>query len=330
MGLFLSFNIALTSCTNKTESDGGGVGNGGDKLLSVFHDARINAGKILRKLNGCAIPGTVSKEVRYWLIGNNISDLLKDIEETPHEIQKDPKQETCASTENKHGSKIVFSLTNCALGNYTLEDATRLLIHESVHHLGLEDNRFTEDVTKAVLETAKVRKEMCVPNDAFDPLLCQGNQLTNSEVSLLKATDPKNHIFGRYDTYLRARDCNREEKCEEGWTEWKPSELILFSPDGKAIKTPMVGLITFFEIAPGQFAFRTAGKDTTCLVGEDNCTLTHGNKPGDLLFPFIEDLNQPLKLTQILTKNCLKQSAFFEIAEDGYKRQYQFVITSQF
>jgi N-acetylneuraminic acid mutarotase len=117
------------------------VGNGGDSLRDVFYRAREHASQITSKIQERALPVALSPEMRRWIL-NNKSALAADILQSPHEWTMETMP-TCALTEPPAADEkipqaktIHLSFATCRSGIHNFQEASRLLIHESIHHFG--------------------------------------------------------------------------------------------------------------------------------------------------------------------------------------------------
>lgn len=138
------------------------VGNGGDQLRLAFANAKQHAAHVTLRLNPRAIAPSVRDDVRKWLLDHQ-SELAADIAATPHEWVEET-QPSCAWTQTTPAAKITFSYPSCkaalggagndphlrGIGIGDMDQAGALLVHESVHHLGITDEEFADEIALAV------------------------------------------------------------------------------------------------------------------------------------------------------------------------------------
>lgn len=122
-----------------------GVGNGGDWLRLGFAQAREHAALIVSRLRVNSLRDLSDSSTRDWILTHQQA-LASDILASEHvwELEAQP---TCAWTLRPEPGgpiptnfPIQFSYPTCRDTTYNFEQATQLLIHESVHHFdGDED-----------------------------------------------------------------------------------------------------------------------------------------------------------------------------------------------
>ena len=64
-----------------------------------------------------------------------------------------------------------------------------MLVHESVHHFGITEETFADQVAIAVYEAKEVTNCDTYPVDPFDPNSCTGKPMTK-EIGLTSALEP--------------------------------------------------------------------------------------------------------------------------------------------
>lgn len=132
------------------------IGNGGDGLRLVFEKAREHAGFIAVRMRDDMLLKSDSN-VRSWILLNKdriASDILQSdlqwvMEEKP----------TCAWTTQPdpadakpQAAPIQLSFPTCQKTITNFVAATELLIHESVHHFGIDDEAFADKVALAIVQ----------------------------------------------------------------------------------------------------------------------------------------------------------------------------------
>ncbi len=147
--------LLLAGCHQTTTNANEGPYGGGD-AQPTFRSAQKSAVQKLKNLRTCAFPLEADKEVVTW-ISQNANELALDIQNSPHSWVRDSNV-PCARTTHSKGSKIVFSYSNCE--KITPQDAFMVLVHESVHHFGFEDEVFPTEVAQVLHQTSDGN---CIP-----------------------------------------------------------------------------------------------------------------------------------------------------------------------
>jgi hypothetical protein len=147
--------FSLSGCHQTTVNANEGP-YGGDDAQPTFRSAQKLAVAKLKNLRSCALPLDTEKTVADWLIQNS-KDLAQDIESSPHTWVRDDNV-PCARTSHKKGSTIIFSYTNCE--RISPEDAFKVLVHESVHHMGITEEAFP---TQVALDVFHATDGNCIP-----------------------------------------------------------------------------------------------------------------------------------------------------------------------
>ena len=150
---FILCSVVLWSLGGSLAKAGQGVGSGGDYLQFVFEQARKNAASILPRLTQDSFQsGTCSEilscdEVRFILKNKQV--IADDIAASAH-VWGDQlplgmcPDHTCACTVTERKSTVYFAFSTCRPFIDTVEKAARLLVHETMHHLGIvEENMAT-------------------------------------------------------------------------------------------------------------------------------------------------------------------------------------------
>lgn len=321
------FLLVLQLPASKLVHAGGNVNNGGGKLRALFHDAQLNAVAKLSRLNHCSLPDKVDPRVSNWLIENREA-LIDDIKYTALQVLNNPDQPDCASTEKKAYSKITLSYRICREENYTLEEATRLIIHETVHHFDTkdEDEKFAEDIARTAIEADKNHKDFCVSDPVFDVSSCVGSPLKNSDIVEYLENNPINTTIGEFSTYIRTRACESPNTCLTPWKEYKPAGLAFYNQDGKEVKVLTEGDVNLVRNQDASsISLRTIGLGTACDVENAHCAIRNSSEAGEELY-FYKGQSQPFALKQEITKDCLRQEALIIDYEEALRREVQIVV----
>ena len=126
------------------------VGNGGDPIRIRYWKAKDFASQIVLKAQKQSFPKNLDKEVVEWIVKNQ-EELASDISGTEHVWHKE-ENTTCAVTHTVTKSPLHFSYPTCKKSNPTQKEMVELLIHESVHHLGIADENFADTVAVALVK----------------------------------------------------------------------------------------------------------------------------------------------------------------------------------
>ncbi len=138
----------LTLSLNLFAEGGGHVPNGGDELRQVFHSARIPVSHDISNLSPCSFDREVPGDVVQWIVANK--DLLaQDILNAPHKWTTD-EQTTCALTFPRPNDPISLSFPTCLRSTTNAGAVERLLIHESIHHLGITDEEQADYLSRLI------------------------------------------------------------------------------------------------------------------------------------------------------------------------------------
>ena len=128
----------------------GHVGNAGDPLRLMFTSAREHAAFVTNRIHPDAFPPDVAPDLKKWILENK-ERLAGDILASSHNWveQQEP---TCAHTLREPGAAINLSFPTCRVSVQVREDASRLLVHESVHHFDVDDEAFADAVADAIYD----------------------------------------------------------------------------------------------------------------------------------------------------------------------------------
>lgn len=138
--------LALTLITAQAEA-GRRVGNG-DSMRLVFAWAKEHAAHVVLKLHEQALHSSTRADVREWLLRNKEA-LAGDIAATEH-VWSLAAAAACAETDiGVPAGPLRLSYPTCDSRVMSLDQAAELLVHESVHHLGIADESFADAVALA-------------------------------------------------------------------------------------------------------------------------------------------------------------------------------------
>lgn len=127
---------------------GDSVGHGGDGIRFLFRSSKQSAALRVMKFVSVAPKRDASDKTKAWIMANG-KNLSLDILSSQHEWVEN-KTATCASTNLQPNSAITLSYPTCGQSEKVTGAATKVLIHESVHHLGIADEAFADSVADAV------------------------------------------------------------------------------------------------------------------------------------------------------------------------------------
>jgi hypothetical protein len=134
--------------------EGGWISGGGDQLRIHFEEGRIYA----REVVGSVVlePGKiVTPEIAEWFAKNKAA-LAADLNASPHEWHEN-EQTTCAFTEYRSNAPVKLSFDSCRSVSSSVE-AAKVLVHESVHHLGEADHAFADKVAVQIVASWEKQK----------------------------------------------------------------------------------------------------------------------------------------------------------------------------
>lgn len=187
----LFFIMFLCHCIVFTPPAFGGTEtHGGDSLRLTLEKARSLAVEIVTAFRPNAMPS--NHDVARWIEGHK-ADLIEELKESPI-VLVDDQQEHEAMTELKSKAPIKVSRSMAYATLDTQIKAALLLLHESVHHLGVSDESFA-DATALALEkhylqfgnTAEVRWHVFKLPAELQEELVQSTVFTDLEWALVTA-----------------------------------------------------------------------------------------------------------------------------------------------
>ncbi|MEQ1876043.1 MAG: hypothetical protein ABL958_05310 [Bdellovibrionia bacterium] len=156
-GLLFTALVSQASCS---KLEGYEAGNGGDESQETIFRARDAALTRLALVRQCGLTEAGQKNsrvVRFY--EEHLSALIEDVKTSPYQWSKDD-QDSCAWTLRSAKSPIRFSYSGCR--GIAPESAETLLIHESAHHFGVDDETFATEIANAA---TLVNESECEPNE---------------------------------------------------------------------------------------------------------------------------------------------------------------------
>ena len=125
------------------------VGNGGDALRLRFFKAKEFAATVVLKAQEQGLRASASAEIRDFLVKNQEA-LAADLIATEH-VWVEDERVTCARTLLEPAAQLILSYPTCRGLKPTLKEIATLLIHESIHHLGISDETFADSASIALM-----------------------------------------------------------------------------------------------------------------------------------------------------------------------------------
>jgi hypothetical protein len=161
---FLNFFMVLTiACGNQVlfADDGGMTGGGGDNLRLRFLDGQELAVSIIDAIDESSLAADTSSEAKAWILQNQ-KDWLADVRATKQIWSDQHGHETCAWTEFSPRAQIQLSFYKCSrVGDES--SVAFILLHESVHHLGIKDESMADSIAKAAIDAWRLRTLTSIP-----------------------------------------------------------------------------------------------------------------------------------------------------------------------
>ena len=142
--------FALTALTLVASCGGGGSGSsGGDLVRGYFLMAKDHGSEAVLNSTSKQRLGLTSKVVDDW-VEKNKSRLAEEVR-LSKQIWTEQETPTCARTERSPKADILFSIPSCRKVVTTKDHAAFVLIHEAVHHFGVEDETFADQVAYSIV-----------------------------------------------------------------------------------------------------------------------------------------------------------------------------------
>ncbi len=304
------FILALNS--QVLAAGGDSVGNGGDGISQVFEDARLKAVKLLERLDPCSTPVETKREVKEWLLAHRL-EIIEDVKNSQHIWKLTDAKQTCAWTKSERNNDILFSTKSCREKIYDIETAAALLIHESVHHLGVESDAFAKDVGSAVRHSET--RHTC-QYDPFQPESCKFDRAPIAVPPNLKPDST--HVvvpyasldIGEWRLFSRSRVCKDSGRCA-GWTYNDENKRTFYDDSDKSYTLATSGRVLFNIEAPYNDIYLKTLGDRTCQLTSKVSFCHFGMGPGEAndLYEKVGSEKQKLSFVSVFTGNCLRQYA---------------------
>lgn len=138
----------LFSGCHSAQDEGSGS-SGGDGIRSVFLEAKDMAVKSVVESSSEKRLQLTTHVISQW-VEQNKQTLALDIQLSKHSWTE-ATQPTCASTARHSQAEIILSIPSCRDDIKDTHRATFVLVHESVHHLSVEDEYFADQVARSVI-----------------------------------------------------------------------------------------------------------------------------------------------------------------------------------
>jgi len=164
---------------SNVKADPNGIGNGGDPLRNTYQQAQTAAAQMVTEIRPCSFRSDVPASIREWILTNQAA-YTQDILRTQQKWVVD-LQGTCAYTAPVAGANVYLSYSECRDSTRSIEDAVFTLLHESVHHFGIQNEGFADAVARAVLYGTERVHSCPVAASEFDRDYCSGSQMTIDE-----------------------------------------------------------------------------------------------------------------------------------------------------
>lgn len=158
----------------------GNISGGGDPRRFYFEDGQKQAARVLEEIDARSFDTAIDPEVRDWILRER-GRLVSDLNKTILIWLEDPNsQDTCARTEYAEAAIINLSFGKCNVIS-SKEEAGKLLVHETVHHLGIRDELFADRVAMAAYAAWENKMltsiPMCDPDSGGDSNDPRGNMI---------------------------------------------------------------------------------------------------------------------------------------------------------
>ena len=144
---WILFVMLLCGC-NAAKDEGSGS-SGGDGIRSVFLDAKDLAVDSIGKSTAESRTRLTTEVISLW-VEQNKQALALDVQLSKHNWIEEA-QATCAVTSRSSHADITLSIPACRDDVKDKDRAAFLLIHESVHHFGIDDEYFADQVARSII-----------------------------------------------------------------------------------------------------------------------------------------------------------------------------------
>lgn len=208
---FQGLLLAAVLGTSAYAGDNHEVGNGGDGLRKIFRDAKNLASGLVKGITPCGLNGTT--EVNNWIKDNHVA-LAEDILGSDHKWVVD-SQDTCAFTTYDKKAPLYLSYEQCGETTRDAQDAMYVVIHESVHHLGVRDNTMVDNIVEAIM---RVEQRECpdMPMEVyFKPGICPGSNMDKTTFLSYFSPGTNQALYGNMQYHARFRTCHTQTGCQD-------------------------------------------------------------------------------------------------------------------
>lgn len=190
-------------------------GNAGDPLRTFYSEARVMAEDRVTNLKICEFKSGVNEAKAKWLV--SIKDqLAQDIKKSKHVWLSD-FQGSCAFTQyDVKGAPVYLSYPECRSTQGNHLEAMELLIHESLHHLGVEEEVDAEEYAAMIMEADILTECPTQPYDPFDAKTCGGRSIQKADIlNYFQAGANTSAVVGKTKAAARYRKCNTLTGCAD-------------------------------------------------------------------------------------------------------------------
>lgn len=317
VSIFILSCVVFLSCTEKiytptqAQEDGGdSVGNGGDAIIAVFNDARLLALKNLERVDQCNLEQvTPNPNVIKFILAHK-KQLIEDVKKSRHVWANSNPENTCGMTKQKRNSDIVLFIHNCKNEMEDKNSAVWTLVHESVHHFGVGDEPFADDVAEAVELGARL---LGCDFNPFDPEFCKPTveklgPPINGTKSLSSAGEPYHtKVLGEFELITRRRFCS-QIGCDR-WTSLNWEKGFFYDGKGKPVKVPRFGeMVLKANAAKQEWLIQTVGT-RLCQATESATFCDFGIGPtedDDVYFKYYDE-KQKVSFETVFNLSCVRQ-----------------------
>lgn len=163
--------LLATFFNQAAHAEGGWISGGGDPLRFYFLEGKELASEWLMGMDEKQFP-SASPEIKAWILTHR-AEIADDVMKSTQGWTTS-SQITCGLTQFNRNAEILLSVTSCRSIS-TAEEAAKMLLHESVHHFGIKDEAFADQVALTIAATWENTKLTHIPScTQSDDRLAQG------------------------------------------------------------------------------------------------------------------------------------------------------------
>lgn len=164
--MYYQIIIGILTLSQFASAGGGGDvgGHGGDGLRFIFHSSRDFASSRVLKA-GQRADKNKNPEIAKWMDQNG-KEMAADILATKHEWTE-KEVSTCARTDLNLKAPLQLSFSKCENVSYNQGLAQKILIHESVHHMGIADEQFADSVAAWIYDSTEPEYECTITRTSW-------------------------------------------------------------------------------------------------------------------------------------------------------------------